>query len=339
MKDYKRIILVAVFALFSIGVMAQTQADAINTYNEARDLATSKDYSAAISKYEEAISVAGALGADGDDIKQRAEKAIPKLYYQKAVESFRNFQSTKTMASLDASIKEFKDSQKNGTDYNDTDVYNRSTNVLAQLYYQKATMYFQMEEFENADAALNDALSTNSNYAKAYYQKGLVYKKLSPEDTDGITNWFDRAINVAMTVNDSEVERQATEAAHAELLYRGSKLVEQGKFADGTEVLKRSLSYNAESSDSYYRLSEAANKAGKRDDAIKYATEALKYEQGGSTDKAKIYFELGVAYQAKDSKGPACEALKNASYGSFKAPAEHKIEFELKCESASPSDN
>ena len=60
---------------------------------------------------------------------------------------------------------------------------------------------------------------------------------------------------------------------------------------------------------------------------------ALEYEQGGSTDKAKIYFEIGFAHQMLDNKADACTAFSKSSFGSFKAPSEHKMEFELKCKS------
>ena len=93
------------------------------------------------------------------------------------------------------------------------------------------------------------------------------------------------------------------------------------------------LNYNSESADSYYRLSEVSNKRSNYSGAIEFGNSALEYEQGGSTDKAKIYFEIGFAHQLLGNKAEACAAFNNASFGSFKAPSEHKMEFELKCES------
>ncbi len=334
MKDLKRLLLIAVFALGSIAVQAQDNSEAITAYNEALELAQSKDYDAAIDKYREAITIAEGLGADGTDIKDRSEKAIPKLYFSKAVASYNTFKGSPSIPNLDAAITEFTEARAVGTDSGDDQVRDRARGVLAQLHYQKATMQFKREDFAGADASLNLAIETNANYAKAYYQKGLVHKKTSADDLDGIISWFDRAIAVGEQVNDGGVVRQATESAHAELLFRGSKLIEQGQNTGAIELLQRSLEYDNASSDSYYRLAEASNKLGSRDNAINFATQALNYEQGGNTDKAKIYFELGIAYQAKNDKGQACSALKSASYGSFKAPSEHKMEFELKCESA-----
>lgn len=334
MKDFKRLFFIAVFALGSIAVQAQDNSAAITAYNEALELAQAKDYQAAIDKYQEAISIAEGLGADGNDIKQRSEKAIPRLYFSKAVAAYNTFKGSPSIPNLDAAVAEFDEARTVGDESGDTEIRDRARGVLAQLHYQKATMLFKREDFAGADEALNKAIETNANYAKAYYQKGLVHKKTNSGDLEGIIGWFDRAIAVGEQVNDGGVVRQATESAHAELLFRGSKSIEQGQNTGAIELLRRSLDYNSGSSDSYYRLAEASNKLGNRDDAITYANQALNYEQGGNTDKAKIYFELGVAYQAKNDKGQACDALKSASYGSFRAPSEHKMEFELKCESA-----
>lgn len=338
MKFFKKTILTSVIAFSSILVFAQaTQTDAINTYNQARELAQAKDFDAAISAYTNAITIATQLGAEGNDIKERSEKQIPKLYFSKAVESYNAFKSAPSIPNLDNAITNFGEAQEVGSESGDDEVSRRSTGVLAQLHYQKATMLFKREDFSGADISLNSAINTNSNYAKAYYQKGLVHKKLNPDDMDGIIGWFDRAIDVGTQVNDRDVVRQSKEAAHSELLYKGSKAIEARRNSQAVEMLELSLEYNETSSDSYYRLAEVSNKVGSSDKAIDYATKALANEQGGSTDKAKIYFELGIAYQVKADNAKACEAFKSASYGSFRAPSEHKMEFELKCKSASPS--
>ncbi len=338
MKDLKKIFLLIVLAMATVTASAQdaTYTDAVTAYNEAQEIAQADNYDAAISKYKEAITIATSLGVEGQDIKDRSEKAIPKLYFAKAVAAYNNFKSSASIPNLDIAISEFDNARQVGASSGDTEVQSRSRGVLAQLYYQKATMLFKREDFAGADAALNNAIQTNSNYAKAYYQKGLVHKKTDPEDIDGIMNWFDQAITVGTNVKDGAVVRQATESAHAELLFRGAKSIEQGRNTTAIETLKRSLEYDAESADSYYRLAEASNKLGNRDNAIRYAKEALSFEKGGNTDKAKIYFELGVAYQAKNDSGNACQSLKSASYGSFRAPAEHKMEFELKCKNTVP---
>ena len=316
--------------------MAQDQAAAITAYNEARELAQAKDYSAAIDKYSKAIEIASQLGEGGEDIKNRSEKQIPKLYFTIAVDAFNEFRSGPSLEKLDATIELFIQSEEIGINSGDTDVQRKSTSVLAQLNYQKGLMLFKREMFVESVEALDEAIRINPNYAKAFYQKALVHKKNSPEDVDGIMGWYDQAIATAIRVNDSEVERLANQSAHGDLLFRGAKAIEAGNNTQAIELLQSSLDYFSESSDSYYRLAEASNKLQRYNDAIQYSSQALGLETGGNTDKAKIYFELGLANQMLENKGEACSAFESASYGSFKQPSEYKIEFELKCKSTSP---
>lgn len=330
------------FSFFSIvlvasaSLVAQDQAAAITAYNEARELAQAKDYSAAIDKYSEAIEIASQLGEGGEDIKNRSEKQIPKLYFTIAVDAFNEFRSGPSLEKLDATIELFIQSEEIGINFGDTDVQRKSSSVLAQLNYQKGLMLFKREMFVESVEALDEAIRINPNYAKAFYQKALVHKKNSPEDIDGIMGWYDQAIATAIRVNDSEVERLANQSAHGDLLFRGAKAIEAGNNTQAIELLQSSLGYFSESSDSYYRLAEASNKLQRYNDAIQYSSQALGLETGGNTDKAKIYFELGLANQMLENKGEACSAFESASYGSFKQPSEYKMEFELKCKSTRP---
>ncbi len=333
MKVFYKSFLVLALGLISLNVSAQEYADAVKLYNEGLTQAQNKQYEAAINAFTQAISVGDQIGEEGADIKARAEKQIPKMYYQKAVVAFNTFKKSKTIADLDGAIDSFSETSDVAKEYGDADISKRAANVIPQLYYQKATLQYNREDYDGANASLDKAINANANYAVAYYQKGLVLKKSTPNDLDGILNWFNQAITVAEKVNDSRVARSAKGSAHDELLFRGAKSTEAKQYSKAVELLELATTYN-ESADVYYRLAEVLNKQGKADAALTNAAKALKLEQGGKTDKAKIYFEIGLAHQSKGNTGDACQAFGNALYGSFKAPAQHIMEFELKCKSS-----
>ncbi|WP_018126182.1 tetratricopeptide repeat protein [Balneola vulgaris] len=336
MKVFKRGILVLFVALLAGSVYAQeSYDDAVNIYNTALEQAKAKNYDAAISSYEKAASIGASLGTQqGTDIKTRAEQQIPKVALNKAASLFNGFKQSKQIADLDKAIDAFKNAGGIAKQYNDQNVERTAVSYVPQLYYQKAIMLFNRENYEQADVALNEAIRANSNYALPYYQKGLVVKKTSPEDLDGILNWFDQAIAIGEQTNQGKVVRRTNQAAHDELLFRGAKSIEAKSYAKAIELLKLALTYESESADVHYRLAEAYNKRSEFDKAIASANQALEFENGGKTDRAKIYFELGLAYQSKSQKAEACKAYTDALYGSFKGPAEHAMEFELKCKSA-----
>ncbi len=330
-----RTTLLALFAgLIAVNVSAQSRTDLITAYNNGTNAASEQNYDQAISAFTQAISIGEQLGAEGQDIVEKAKEQIPKVYYQKALSSYRAFQSSKSLDDLNATIDGFGETAQVAVEYGSEDISRRARGVIPQLYYQKGLLLYNQEDYTAADNALDEAIRANSNYAQPYYQKGLIVKKTNREDIDTIINWFNQAINIAEATNKEAVARKARESAHDELLYRGAKATEAKRYDRAIELLEMGLGYDENSADLHYRLAEAYNKKGNATKALEHANKSLELENGGRTDKAKIYFEIGLAHQTLENTGEACSAFGNAVYGSFKAPAEHIMEFELKCKSS-----
>jgi tetratricopeptide (TPR) repeat protein len=341
MKVFKRSSIAIVLALMATTVFAQTKTDAIKLYNVGLEEANANNYEAAISSLTQALNIANQLGPDGEDIKNRAEQQIPTVYYRQAVAQYKEFQSTKSLESLSAAIEAFREVVQVGNEYGDDRVAPRAKANIPRLLYTKSVLNYSSDNLEAAMTAVDAALNENSNYATAYYHKAKIIKKQNDTDNDGIIdenvdellNWYDQAIEKAEATDNSEIAEKAREAAHDELLAVGTRQSEEGSIDAAIESLNTALKYDNKSADVYYRLAEASNKKGNYNKAIEFATQALDHENGGKTDKAKIYFELGYAHQTLGNKSVACDAFSNALFGSFKSPAEHKMEYELKCDS------
>lgn len=332
MKVFQKGLFALFVGLISFNVAAQEYADAVNLYNEGLNQARDKQYEQAIASFTRAMDIGEQLGDDqGSSIKSQAEKQIPKMYYQKAVVSFNTFRTSKSMSDLNTAIEDFLETSDVAKELGDSDITQRAASIIPQLYYQKGTLFYGQEDFESANEALDAAINSNANYAIAYYQKGLVAKKIDSDDVDGFLSWFDRAIDVAERTSDNRVARTVKTAAYDDLLYRGVKLSENKQYSAAVDILKLALTYDEEGAGAHYRLAEVYNKQGNADLAIEAGNKALQFEKGGRTDKAKIYFEIGTAYQTKGNVNEACNAFQEALYGSFKAPASHIMEFELKC--------
>lgn len=327
-------ILLSLFIIgLSTNVYAQDKASAIKAYNKALELTKAEQYEEAINMYNQAIAQAEQLGEEGNDIITRAEKQLPQVYYQMALTQYRTFQKEKTLNNLNSTIAAFQEAADISEEYGDGQRADKAENIVTQLMYSKSILQYQNNNLEDAIATLDNVIDRNANYAKAYYQKGIVVKNLNSADLDRVLDLFDQAIEVGEKTNDSKIVRQANEAAAEELVYRGARAIENKQFDRAIELLQRALNYDSTLANAYYRLAEAHNKRQNWSEAVKFAKQALEYESGGRTDQAKIYFELGTAYQGLGQQSEACSAYKNAAYGSFKSPAEHQMEYELKCES------
>src|SRR5690625_7443209 len=92
-------------------------------------------------------------------------------------------------------------------------------NAIPQLYYVRGVLNYRLENYQEAMAALNQAIEMNANYAAAYYQKGLTQKQLTPNDVDAFLQWYDRAIMIAALKIDDRTLHSAQQSARDELIY------------------------------------------------------------------------------------------------------------------------
>lgn len=328
-----KILLAVSFMGLSTQVIAQDKQAAFDAYNNALEAAKAEEYNKAIELFNQAISEAEKLGdEEGKDIVQRAQKQLPSIHYQSSLADYKTFQQEKSLASLENTIESFRETSQVASELNNSDIASKADQVVTQLLYSKSLLQFQTEDYQGSLASLDQAIDRNPNYAKAYYQKGIVSKRQDGNSLDEILNYFDQAIEIGQKTNDSQTVERAQESASDELVYRGANAVQNKNYSEAISLLNRALEYQANSADAYYRLAEAYNKRGEWNSAIENATQALEYETGGRTDRAKIYFELGMAYKGQGNKEQACDAFSDAAYGSFKNVSEHEMEFELECD-------
>jgi tetratricopeptide (TPR) repeat protein len=326
MNNPKKIIasLIAVLML-SAGVVtlqAQSQTDAIDSFNAAQELLRGGQHTEALSKFQETIRIATSVGSEANDIKSRAERQIPGIQLTIAGNLLNGGQ-------LEESIPAFEKAIEFANQYNNPDIRNQSLRALPVIHLRLGNNDFNANNLDAAEARYRKALELNANYARAHYQIGLIERRRN--NLEAAIEEFDRAILVALNVNDTNVENLANNAARDFLTFVGATQVENGRYREAVRTLQQSLDYDLEHADTYYRLAEAYNNLAMWDEAINAATSALRHESGGQVARAKIHFELGISHMNKGNTREACSAFRSASYGQFRAAAEHNIEHELNC--------
>ena len=335
MKSIKHLPLFIAMAIFFLGAnqnatAQDANAEAISTFNNAIELAENKDFDNAIGLFEEALQIAEQN--DLADIKERVENQLPKVYASRASDAYSTYQSNKDVPSLNEAIRKFEEANEAAQRFGDDQIAERTRGVIPQLYYIKGVLHFRQQDLNASEEALNQAIQLNSNYAVAYYQKALVQKRKNRSNVDSYLQWIDRAIQVGEQVGDNTTVEKAKNNAVEELVYQGVQQADQRRFDSAISLLSRALDYDSSSPDAHYRLAEVYNKRSNWSRAIEHAQQALQFESGGVVDKAKIYFELGTAYQGSGQKTQACNAFEEAAHGEFRDPSLHKMEHELKCE-------
>ncbi|MDX1591339.1 MAG: hypothetical protein R3283_05220 [Balneolaceae bacterium] len=341
MKSFK--LFVSLFAAVTLMLVAadkthaqdQARAQVIELYNQAQEQAGSGQFSNAITLFYDALERARENNID--DIVGLIEETLPRVARSRASNSYRQYQQERTIESINTALENFQEAKEIGEEFGDQEVVQQATAAIPQLHYVRSILEFRQENYDAAMADLDRAIELNPNYAVAYYQKAVVSKAMNPSDVDGFMQWYDRAIEVAQRVNDTRTLNNAREGAAEELIYRAVTLKDERQYDRAIALLNRVENYVSQSADAHYRLAEIYNLRGAWDQALDEAQMALNYESGGVTDKAKIHFELGMAYKGLGQKENACSSFENARYGDFTDPANHELQFELKCEGHTPT--
>jgi len=322
------------FMVFGLSktTVAQDEArtEAIQLYNDAQELAGGNEFTGAIELYRDALQISRANNLT--DITELIVERLPRVYQTRASNAYRDYQSQRTMQSLNRALDYFKASEQAAGEFNDTQVAQQAAGAIPQLYYIRSILHFRQDNLTNAMEDLDIAIEMNPNYAVAYYQKGIVQKQMTPNDVDAFMQWYDRAIEVAQNTNDTRTLNNARNGARDELIFRAVNLADERRFADAVALLNRVEEYDPNSYEANFRLAEIANLRGNWSNAETNARRALDLHTGGVADKAKIYFELGTALKGQGEFEAACSAFENARFGPFTGPANHELQFELKCE-------
>lgn len=340
MKSLKSILILA--AAFSLTLFAVEQSnaqdarnEAIELYNQAQELAGSGDFTNSIELYREALEITQAN--ELNDITELIVERIPRVASSRASNAYRGYQNERTIESANRALEAFKEAEEIAQEFGNEQVLQQAQGAIPQLYYIRSVLHFRADNYEAALEDLDTAIGLNENYAVAYYQKALVTKNQRPSEVDHWLGLYDEAVEVARRVNDDRTLQNTLNSARDELIFRAVNLAEERRFDRALELLRKVEQYDPESANAHYRMAEIYNERGRWDQALQHASRALEFETGGVADRAKIYFELGTAYKGKGETQNACDAFENARHGEFTEPANHELQFELKCEGHTPT--
>ncbi|MFW6348609.1 MAG: tetratricopeptide repeat protein [Cyclonatronaceae bacterium] len=301
---------------------AQTRAEAVDAFNEALELVQAENYAEALEKFQETRSIAQNVGSEGEDILERAEGQIPRTQLRIAMAAYQS-------RDFDRAVEEFDKTADLAEEFGDSEISNRVRSNVLVVLLQAGNSELNNENLDAAEGYYNQALERNENYPNPYYQLGLVERRRG--NLDEALDYFDRAIQVGRAAGREEVAQNAEQSARNFLFERGAQMIEDERHRQAIGLLERALEYDMNHADSYFRLAQAHNNLGNYDEAIEHAERALELEDGGNVDRAKSFFELGIAYMNQENTQQACTAFRNASYGSFRSNAEYHLEHDLEC--------
>jgi tetratricopeptide (TPR) repeat protein len=315
----------AVILVFTVIVVSNTRGqelnDVIKVFNEGA-AASKSDPAAAITAFENVITLSDKVGDDAADLKQKAMKVLPGLYFRVA---YNDLNEKKPAPEV---IRESKKALAMAEKYGNETYMENSKKVLVQAYNTMAVGFFSQNEDEKAIQTFDSLLAINPDYTNAIFNKALIYRKLN--NSDEFESTINSYISKLDTIKEQDKVKQASGMALEYFRAAGSQEIQANNIDSAIELLTKAEKFG-EDKNLFYFLADAYNKKKDFDKGEEYATKGLALETGDAEAKAMYYFQLGLAQAGKGQNSSACDSFKNALFGPFEAAAKAE-RTNLKCQ-------
>jgi hypothetical protein len=313
--------ILVVSAIIGTNLSAQVMNDVIKVYNEGAK-AMQTDPQAAITAFENVISLSDKVGETAADLKQKAIQVLPGLYVKVASNALNEKKPAPEI------IRAAKKAAAAAEKYGSASGKENAGKILVQGYYTMGTEFFTRKDYNNALLAFDSLLLINPGYPAAIYNKALIFR--SQNNATAFEENIDLFIEKMKSGNDSVKVKQASKLALEYFRAAGSQANQANKLDETLVLLNKAAKYG-DDKDLFYFFADVYNKQKNFDKGAEYAQKGLDLETGNAEAKAKFYFQLAVAQVGKGQTANACASFKNAMFGAF-AEASKAQRTNLKCE-------
>ena len=311
-----------VLALITVSMNAQTTiTEVINAFNAGATEVNAGNFDAAIAKFEETIALADELGEEGDEMKANAMGQIPALHYRVAMDTYK-------AKDIPGAIEKFEATVESCDKYGNEDIKAKSLKYIPQLYNAVGNSEVKAGEFDAAIASFDKAIEYKPDYARAMYGKAMVYKK--QKDEANMLATMEKAVEVGTASGDEKTTAAAKKTLRDHYVNAGKLNFKAEEYDKAIQNFETSYKYDAEYTDPYYLTCVIHGKQSEFEKAIEYGLKAAEYEE--ESGQAKIWYEVGNAYESLVEYDKACEAFSKALVEPYMNSVKHKMDNVLDCQ-------
>jgi tetratricopeptide (TPR) repeat protein len=189
------------------------------------------------------------------------------------------------------------------------------------------------KNFEKALTHFEKGVEWSPDDAYVHYGKGLALVNL--DSTKAGLETLRKAIEVGDRTGNTRVTGLATERIRDEFLAKASKALNAqdptiAQADTALAALDQMTAYVDSSAQSLFYRGRALFEKQQYQQAVSAAQTGLDLHQGSRSDAAKFYFIIAESQMRLGRKSTACQTFQNATYGDYKARAEHYLKNECK---------
>ncbi len=320
--NFRRYFSVMIMALIAVSLNSQiTITEVINSFNAGAEEVNAGNFEGAITKFEETISLADELGAEGDEMKANAMGQIPALHYRMAMDTYK-------AKDIPGAISKFEATVEACDTYGADEIKAKSLKYIPKLYNANGNAKVKGEDYEGALASFDKAIEYKPDYARAVYGKALVYKRQG--ENDRMLATMQETIKVGHAAGDDKTTAAATKAIRDYYMNAGKIAFKAEDYPEAMKNFEASYAYDAGNAEPYYLTCVIYGKQGEFEKAVEFGLKAAGYEK--EAEQAKIWYEVGNAYMNLVEYEKACEAFSKSLVEPYLNTVKHKMENVLKCQ-------
>ncbi|MCD4768704.1 MAG: tetratricopeptide repeat protein [Bacteroidales bacterium] len=317
--------LTALFILgISVSISAQTEmAEVADAFNQGVQMMKINP-DMAIKSFETAIELADQVeGEEAAELKNQAMKQIPKMYWESAKKLAGKKDYDNAITKLDACIET---SKKVG----DKSQASRAFGTALSILNVQGSTALGKGDHAAALEYFDKALERRASYAKAYLGKVLVYEEMG--DLVKMEEAAIMGIEAARASRDKKTGSNIQQKLRGTYFNSAQAKMKNKDYAGAEKCLSKAIEYGNNNSNAHYQLGLALKGQKKWEEAVTSFNNAVEVDMSDDAEKAKIYFELGGAYQTLGDSVKACTSYKKAMFGAFAEASKYQIENVLECD-------
>ncbi len=307
----KLVLLVVALMGFSA---AFAQNDVLTVAQEANDALAAKNYAKATKLLEQVIAE-GAESEDDAVLEQvnSAKKNLPIAYFRVGGAAAAAAQKATTAEAKDAKYAEAIQMLNTALDkantYKNTAVKNNASRMLGMVYQSQGGEYFNGGNYEKAAEIFAKGYEADKKNTAMALNLAESYFKM-----DKYAEGVKVCSQIAALPAGQKYDAAIADAKAKVAMYTNNKIaqLQQANDFDGIISMAESLEDKALAQ----KLTVQAYLLKKDYDKVIELGAAAAEAQADEADKSAVYFQLGTAYNAKENKAQAIEALKKVTAGS-----------------------
>ena len=292
---------IAAVVLALSSVQAQDLAQITEIYNTGAASLTSGDKETALKAFEQAYSLATALGDEGKEVADNCKGVIPDLYLSIAKGLVNSADYSGAIAKINQAIEV-------ATKFGNADIVSEAKELLPKVLMQNAGTLLNAKKYTEAAEIYQQVFDADPTNGTAALRLGLALNGAGQAD---------KAKEILTKASELGQESAASKQLYNIFLKEAASALKTKNFAQAAESAVSAIQYN-ESAQAYQIAGQAYQMLGKASEAIKYFDKYLELAPNAK-NATQIAFTIGALYQQLKNNSKAVEyfekAVSDPTYG------------------------